>query len=318
MKQLYYILILSLLMLASCGGNQSKQSDTNDGSDTISYAPGTRTMKRSIEDVRMLRTHEEYRDMIIHFWDDFDFNAGEDVVAYDTLDIIYAMCEYVAYIPAGDADSLLRGLIHRASVSRPVLQFFTTITETVLHDPNSPYRNDEYYIPVLEAILESPHLDEYERIVPTFDLEIARKNRIGQLCNNIEYTMSNGRKGWLHDIDADYTILMFSNPGCPMCKEIMDEITASPIINELTEIGRIKTISIYPDEDIDTWRAYLDEMPELWIKAYDDGMKISQEQSYNLNAIPSLYLLDNQKHVIIKDGTSVAHIEDMIAMLESM
>ena len=47
-------------------------------------------------------------------------------------------------------------------------------------------------------------------------------------------------------------------------------------------------------------------------------MKISEERSYNLQAIPSLYLLDGEKRVIIKDGTSVAQIENTIAYFESM
>jgi hypothetical protein len=37
-----------------------------------------------------------------------------------------------------------------------------------------------------------------------------------------------------------------------------------------------------------------------------------------LQAIPSLYLLDSDKRVIIKDGTSVAQIENAIAYFEAM
>ena len=59
-------------------------------------------------------------------------------------------------------------------------------------------------------------------------------------------------------------------------------------------------------------------MPASWIKAYDKDWQISVERLYNLNAIPALYLLDNQKRVIVKDGTSVAQIENIIAYIESL
>ena len=256
--------------------------------------------------------------MIAHFWDDFDFEAGEDVIAYDSLDIISAMAEYVSYIPPRDADSLLRNLMRRASQSRDVLNFFSSVAEIVLHDPNSPLRNDEYYIPILETLLESPLLNEYERIAPEYDLEIALKNRIGTISNDFTYTLADGSSHRLHDIEANYTILMFSNPGCPMCREIVEQIGSSPLINELMERGDIRTISLYPDEDLEAWRNHLDQMPTRWINAYDKGMKISIDRLYNLNAIPALYLLDRDKRVIVKDGTSVAQIENIIAYMESM
>ena len=308
----YIVSLLITLLLVGCGGR------TKSNNETVTYEPGTRTMRRNVEEITSISSHEEYNTMIAHFWDDFDFEAEEKVIAYDTLDIINAMCEYVSYIPPYEADSLMRSLIRRASHSRPMLNFFSMIAEIVLHDPNSPLRNDEYYIPVLETMLESPLLDEYERIAPEYDLEIARKNRIGTLANDFVYTLADGSSHRLHDIKANYTILMFSNPGCPMCREIMEQISASPLLNELTERGDLRTISLYPDEDLEAWYNHLGDMPASWIKAYDKDLQISVERLYNLNAIPALYLLDNQKRVIVKDGTSVAQIENIIAYIESL
>lgn len=308
----YIVSLLITLLLVGCGNRQKSNTEP------VSYEPGTRTMRRSVESISSIRTQEEYIAMIDHFWDDFDFAAGEEIVAYDTIDIVNAMSEYVSYIPPRDADSLLRALIHRASQSKPVLEFFGMVAEVVLHDPNSPLRNDEYYIPVLESILLSPLLDEYERIAPEYDLEMARKNRIGTQANDFAYTLADGSNHRMHDIEANYTILMFSNPGCPMCREIMEQITSSPLLNELTERGDLRTLSLYPDEDLEAWREHFEDMPTSWIRAYDKGQKLTHERLYNLSAIPALYLLDRDKRVIVKDGTSVPQIENIIAYLESL
>ncbi len=312
-----HLLTLLLLVVAVSCGMQNKASKEHSSSEASSIEPVRRTLKRSVEDIATLSTRAEYEDMIARYWDDFDFECGERIVEYDTVDIIYAMSDYVALIPHNKADSLLKSLMFRASRSRPVLDFFSMVAETVLHDPNSPMRNDEYYIPILEALVESPLLDEYDRLIPAYDLDMISKNRIGTTATDFTYTLSDGRTGTLHGIKADYTILMFSNPGCPMCTEICAKLVASPLINELSEMGRIKTLSVYPDTDLEAWRNYLTQMPHQWINAYDKGTIITVERLYNLNAIPSLYLLDKDKRVIIKDGVSVEQIENVIAILEA-
>lgn len=313
---LYTTLILIALTLATGCGSTPKPS-TEQAPEETTYAPGTRSMKRSRPDIYSVTTRQEYEDMVATYWDDFDFDSPERIVEYDTLDIIFALSDYVTVIPPYKADSLLRNLMSRASAHRPTLDFFAMVMEVVLHDPNSPVRNDEYYIPVLETLLASPLLDEYDRIAPEFDLALAKQNRIMHIANDFVYTTANGKRSRLHDIRADYVILMFSNPGCPMCREITEEICASPLLNEMQERGTVQILSLYPDADLVAWRDHLDDMPERWIKGYDDGLVISSQRLYNLNAIPSLYLLDSEKRVLIKDGTSVAQIENTIALVES-
>ena len=100
-----------------------------------------------------------------------------------------------------------------------------------------------------------------------------------------------------------------------MCKQITEELTSSPMINELTELGLLEIMALYPDEDIEAWRAYLPNMPSSWINAYDPGMIISQDRLYSLKAIPSLYLLDKEKRVLIKDSFDVRQIESVLNAL---
>ena len=39
----------------------------------------------------------------------------------------------------------------------------------------------------------------------------------------------------------------------------------------------------------------------------------THQRLYDLKAIPSLYLLDKRKHVLVKDGVSIADIEQIIS-----
>ena len=103
-----------------------------------------------------------------------------------------------------------------------------------------------------------------------------------------------------------------------MCREVKEQLLSSPMLNQLSERNDLKVLVLYPDEDLEAWREHFKDMPTSWIRAYDKGMKITVERLYNLSAIPALYLLDSTKRVIIKDGTSVAQIENTIAYLESL
>jgi hypothetical protein len=274
-------------------------------------------MKRPVESLSEIRDIETLNYVIEHYWDDFDYDCGERIIEYDTTDICQALVDYASIVRLTGDLRPMRSFIERAETSRPVLEFFITISEMVLHDPNSPMRDDELYIPILEHLVTSPLLDEYERLIPEHDLRIASQNRIGMMANDFEYTLKDGTTGRLHDIDADYTILMFNNPDCPMCREIIDEIGASPMLNEMQELGRVRVIAVYPDSDLEAWHRYHAQMPRRWIVSYDDGCFLDNNDLYNLSAIPSLYLLDAHKRVIIKDGISVMQIEDAIAYMET-
>lgn len=248
-----------------------------------------------------------------HYWDRFDFADTTFLTEADTAQLVEAYARYVALLMADPTDGApMDSLMRRASTSRRMLDYFAWLGAEVLHDPNSPLRNDEFYIPVLRAVLASPWYDEYERIGPAYELETALQNRIGERANDFRYTLASGRTGTLYGVEAEYVLVFINNPECPMCREIREAIVSSPMLSEMIERGRLKVLSIYPDEDLTAWRAYLDRIPQAWINGYDAGCVIRATNSYDLSAIPALYLLDADKRVLVKDSTDVPAIEEVI------
>ena len=305
MKQIFYLALVALMV--ACGSQSSASNNEEEASEA------TLSFKLPYDDLTKIESREEYEHYVAHFWDDFRFDIGDDVDRYSAEEVYSAFAKYVMTIPAPKADSLLRTLIHRAEASRPVLDFFAEMTGEILYDPNSPLRNDEYYIPILEELAKSPLYDEYDRQIPQHTLHIVKQNRLGEVANDFRYTLPNGTQRSLHALDADYTILLFNNPGCEMCKEVIQEIEHSKRLSELSSKHRIVTLAIYPDEDIEAWRQYLPQMPKGWICGYDKEMTLTHQRLYDLKAIPSLYLLDKSKHVLVKDGVSIADIEQIIS-----
>lgn len=58
----------------------------------------------------------------------------------------------------------------------------------------------------------------------------------------------------------------------------------------------------------------LSDMPDNWVNAYDEKLQISNEELYDLKAMPTLYLLDKEKKVLLKD----AELKDIVLFLESL
>ena len=61
-------------------------------------------------------------------------------------------------------------------------------------------------------------------------------------------------------------------------------------------------LNIYIDEDLKAWKEYMPVYPEDWYNGYDPDYVIRTDVLYNVRAIPSLYLLDKDKTVIMKDA----------------
>lgn len=305
MKRLSILLLCMLVVMTSCGRRRKAPA-----SDTA--APQPAVFLPAIPPSR-LSAAEQQEWLRWHYWDRFNFSDTLFLTRVDSSQFFEAYARYVVLLGGRPTDGApMDSLMRRASTSRRMLDYFSKMAEVVLHDPNSPLRNDEFYIPVLEAQLRAPWYDEYERIAPQYDLQIARQNRLGQPANDFRYTLASGRSGTLYGLDAEYVLLFINNPGCAMCREIREAISSSPMLTEMIEHGRLQVLAIYPDEDLSEWRAYRDEMPASWINAYDKGCVIRNELLYDLHAIPALYLLDRNKRVLVKDSVDVAQIEEVI------
>ena len=79
------------------------------------------------------------------------------------------------------------------------------------------------------------------------------------------------------------------------------------IVERITE-GRLKVLVVYPDEDLKAWERSEAE-PSGWIDARDADGRLRGEELYDLRAIPSIYLLDHQKRVVVKDSTDPREVE---------
>lgn len=305
-----------LLLLAACGAPKAKKSEPQSPIHAEEPTPQRVVHFRpALPDAEM--GPEERREFLReHFWDHFDFADSTLLHRIDSSELVQAYITYVGMVLKPDEGEAMRRLMGRADRSKAMLSYFHRLGELLLYDPNSPMRSDELYIPVLEQVTASPHYDEYEKLAPAYELELVRQNRVGHPANDFQYTLSDGTQGRLYAIRAAYTLLFISNPGCPMCRSIREAVCESPLLSELQERGELRVLMLYPDQDLGEWQKHQSEIPKQWINAYDKGTVLQRDRLYDLKAIPSLYLLDRNKRVILKDVVEVQHIEERLLELQ--
>ena len=240
--------------------------------------------------------------LVEHYWDNFDFSD----TAYIHLPSIteQAMANYIEILPHANKDityTAIKNTLIKAEADTSMNTYFLEIYKKYLYDPNSPLRNEEYYIPVLNYIIESDKTNATDKERADFKLKMLLKNRIGDKATNFTYTLASGKTGTLYDIKSEYTIVLFYNPDCHACAEVIAAIKNSNIINDGLENKHLAILSFYPDADLEIWKKHLNDIPSYWINGYDKNQIVQNKKVYDLKAIPTLYLLDKDKKVILKD-----------------
>lgn len=305
------ITIIATITVVACHGkNASRQASVAGGN------KGAAVHKLEIPQPSPLLTDAAGRleDVAARFWTNFDFEDKTWIADTATLEQAFAdWTGLLMELPAERAAQLTGEWIRKAE-GCPELQLrLADIAEFYFYHPNSPFRNEDWYIPVLEGLLDSQQLGEEYKVRPAYQLEMARKNRPGMKANDFTYTLADGRTGRLSQVEGDYTLLLFYNPDCNDCRRVEQYIAHSKVLAPLVRSKRLAVLAVYPDADLPLWRKHLPEMPQEWITGYDAGQKITKEDIYYLPAIPTLYLLDKEKRVVLKDAPA-EEIEERLTM----
>lgn len=306
--------ILALLLLASmcaCVQKGKQQKAT--------------THKRSFPTVSlpaMVQDQQEAAEyMAMHYWDAFLQPQQPDkqylcdsihVYGLAISDFEQVLANYIyilEVLPLKTAQKAVSNLASKiqacesADTSSNVFETFVRMTEKYLFDPNSPLRNEDLYTPFALSFSNSPYLDAASKDRYSYVARMCRLNEKGTKAADFRFCDKNGREYSLYGIKADKVLLFFSNPGCQSCMEIITAIKDNPAISQMISDGSLAVLNIYIDEDLQAWKEYMPVYPKEWYNGFDPELVIRTDKTYNVRAIPSLYLLDADKTVILKDTT---------------
>lgn len=280
--------ILLLSIICSCKNRSASSKSVSDQvCDSIDF--------KMVEAPAMMSGHDEVMAYLVeHFWD----NLNEKCYA-EKLEQAFADWVWLS----GQVDMALscKSILKAYSKSPDRILY---LAEKYLYNPQSPYRNEDIYGSLCE--------EAGGELAAT--ARLCALNAVGTRAADFVIEDAKGKRFTLHDVKADYTLLFFSNPYCNACKDIINILKADELVSGAIEKGTLAVVNMYVDEDLEQWRAYLGAYPESWRTGFDPTFTLRDNEKYNIRAIPSLYLLSEDKTVLLKD----APIEKVIDRLQKI
>ncbi len=313
------VMIITVLPFNSCTSRDSKSNDNKSSNKSdISIETESLDPVFPLPDIPAMITSPDERMVFLskHYWDlfpfaDTTFISQPEITEQSFVDYIQLLYD----IDYSDAENSIDIMLNKAKVNVDMYNYIVSLFEKYFYHPNSPFRNDELYIPVLSNVMSSDLIRDADKEIYAFQQSMLLKNRVNTVSTDFVYTLANGDRKNMHELKSDYIILLFSNPNCSSCATVTQEINNSTTLKSIFSLNSsnknmLTVLSVYPDNNIEEWRRALPNMPQKnWINSYDDKAQVINKKLYDIKAIPTLYLLDRDKKVILKD-TSLEEIED--------
>jgi thiol-disulfide isomerase/thioredoxin len=237
-----------------------------------------------------------------HYWD--NLNVTDTATLFRKEASEQQLVDYLYLLNKASADSAHSGLItllDKTLINQAIFNHFIGLIEKYLYYPDSPLRNEELYINVLEYYLQDRRLDAEYKLRPQYQLSMLYKNRVAHAAEDFNYITPSGDKGSLYSINAPFTLLLFYDPDCENCREIIRELSDNTMLKSMQQGKELQVLAIYTAGNVKLWQDYASSMPAEWVNGYDK-QQINKQQKYDLRAFPTLYLLDKDKKVLLKDA----------------
>lgn len=250
------------------------------------------------------RPHEQALYYLSHFWDDFDFHQGDELLKdakkkrmleKDFRDFL----TIALTLPLEDVKPLLTIPAQRAEGE--LFYLFDELYSRYLYDENAPYKNELYYAEILGWYLTSPKIDfaTMERTKST--LRLIQRNKPGSFAENFSFVLSTGEVRQLTQYRGRYTLLLFYHPGCEGCRRASAYIDKSEFLNQEVQSGRLHLLYIYPENDSDNFKRSLSTIPHNAQAGINSNEVVINTPLYDLRQSPTVYLLDDKGYVVLKN-----------------
>lgn len=230
-----------------------------------------------------------------HYWDNYNF---ADTLLLKSKEVTeQGFVNFIDILNRFNLDNASKGVAHKDIAQKDITQKgiacftrkafsnaaakerFENLIEHYFEDQLSPVRNDKVYLIFLEEMKNSPCFDETEKERIAFKIKTTNKNLPGDIAINFKFKDESGKEHQLSDYKDQKVILYFYDPDCENCHEV------SAWLKQQTIPADIKVLKMIADNHI----SYI----------------------YSLKNMPTIFLLDKENKVILKDCTAQELIENI-------
>ncbi|HBK40509.1 MAG TPA: DUF5106 domain-containing protein, partial [Porphyromonadaceae bacterium] len=144
-------------MIYACSSSKKAQIDTI-GEDSLkreqTIVPDTFVLPYIPEEMTNSDARAVY--LVMHYWDRFDFSDEKLTLRPEITE--QAFVDYInilSYVPFDRTKESLNYTLRKAEANNTMYTYFGTLFDKYFYGANSPFRNEEFYIPVLQELVNS-------------------------------------------------------------------------------------------------------------------------------------------------------------------
>lgn len=309
-KYVYYCLIGACFgALAACKNPRTQTADNGNTTEQTAQAeaPAAKAQFPFPSIPSMLTQPEERRAFLLeHYWDNFNFAdtlllANRDVTEQGFVNHLSLLAD--GQSSPQEIKESINALCSSMEQHPQARKTFMRLFDDYLYNPNSPLYNEQLYLIYLERMQQSAQVDEATKSTLAFKHKLISLNQPGTSASDFTYYLPDGQKRTLRQTPAKNgrLLLVFYDPECPGCHEIMQDMLHDEALADAVADGQLTVLAIYTEGNPEAWRNDLSNLPSDWIIG-TDREAIKLKALYDLKAMPSLYLLDGNKKVLLKDA----------------
>jgi thiol-disulfide isomerase/thioredoxin len=234
-----------------------------------------------------------------HFFDNIDLN-DERLLRTPLLQAKLNAFFTNVVVPAPDSiNKEIDKLIEKVKGNYKVFQFVAVYlfnhfreSEIMGHDAVVVKLADDIYLTGKADWVTQEFKDDLRKQV-----EMIRPNLIGKKAHDLVMDSYKGVFVSLYDIDKEFTILYFWEPNCGHCKEATPKLKA---YYDKAKTQGVEVFAVCTTSEREKWEKYIEENKLDWINGWDPERKSNFGFYYNVQATPTVYILDKNKTIIAK------------------
>lgn len=260
-----------------------------------------------------------------HYWDGVKFWDGR--LAYTTF-FEEKLDKYFNQLVVPNPDSVIKELDWMLGFSslNPEMNRFLLI-KFVNRYLNQKYMwEDAIFVHLFEKYFSQktyPWLNENGKKIITDRAYSLMANIMGSPASEIELPDSSGKNISLYNTAAPYTVVVFWDPTCGHCKEVLPKLDSFYLAKWKAAGLKMFAVAKETDGTRKNWTDFVTEQ-KLWDwthvyyskaadKARTDSNVPGYSQLYDVLSFPTLYLLDKDKRIIAKKLT-YQQIDDVLQL----
>lgn len=303
MKLNQLLVMVGMVILSACGQNKKQSAAPVEQQQTA----GQTESQFPFPEIPAMMTDpgERLNYLFVHYWDNYDFQ--DTTLLHNRMVTEQGFANQLALLAQQSVNQTIleqgiNNLCRKMESNEASRKVFMKLFDDYLENANSPYYNEDLYLIYLRSMLKSSILDEAHKSTLNFKLRLINQNMPETLANDFTYYLPDGLRRTLRttSVKNNRLILLFYDPECPNCHRILEAMKSDEQLAEAIAKGSLTLLAVYTEGDEAHWKRALPEMPKGWIVG-SDRESIKTNATYDLKAMPSLYLLDGKYKVLLKD-----------------